>query len=569
MPGRAIARIICTNLEINKLLAYVSYAFLVVVLSLISACGGGGGGDNNNANGASGTPIPVYIQSVPGDSKNTITWPLVAGATSYNLYWSTSLDLSVNNGTLIQNTNSGYSHTGLTNGVTYFYIVTAKNAAGESIASNIDRATPSSATLISSLTFTDMLFEQCVLNAAMSKGYVYVYELTELNCENKNITDISGIEMLTSLENLRLSGNLITDISPIANLTSLDFFYMTGNMGNKVSDLSPLGGLVNLTYLNFDRYFNSFTNLSALSNLVYLETLIFSYNGISDIGFLANMSRLRWLDLNGNLSIANHSVIFTLGNLEVLRLASTNLTDISGLSLLAKLEGLVISGNPVGDFTPLASLSNRNRFTDLDIGGIGISDISFVSSLSELINLDISDNSISDISPLVALNLYSLDIHKNNVTDISVLAGMSNLNDLSLGDNNIADFSVLTGVSSLFKFEASNSGLNDIDFLLGNTNLFDIRLSGNNIVSVSDFSNFSDLSFLVLDNNAIGGQGIGSVDQLSTLQNLFRVQIANNTNMSCAELGTLISAVGSPPVDTDMNFSTIDSAVNGVNCTNP
>ncbi len=559
----------CTSLEMNKLFCCFMFSFLVVIISLLSACSSGGG-DSGSVPGVTITvPLAVSIQAVPGDGQNTVTWQSVAGATSYNLYWSASLDISVNNGSLIENVNSGYSHTGLTNGVTYFYIVTAENTAGESIASNVDRATPSPTIQLSSLNFTDAKFAQCVNDTAVSSGYVYIYELIKLNCENKNISDISGIEMLTSLEDLRLSGNLITDISPIANLTSLNFFYMSGNGGNDVNDLSTLGNLVNLTSLIFDRYYNSFSNISALSNLVNLETLIFSFNGISDISFLTNMSRLVWLDLNGNTSITDHSVVFTLVNLEVLRLASTNLIDISQLPSLTSLQGLFVNDNPIADFAPLDSLASLDRFTDLQIGGTGISDISFLSNLSELIGLDISRNLIADISVLMGLNIYTLDIHDNNITDISVLSGMSNLNDLSLGSNNISNFSVLNGISSLFKFEASNSGLSNVNFLVNNTNLYDIRLTGNNIISVSEFANFNDLSFLVLDDNNLGGQGVGNVDQLSTLQSLFRVQIANNINMSCAELGSLISAVGSPPVDTDMNYSSIDSAVNGINCTNP
>lgn len=221
----------CAHFVTNKLISYFRLSFLVVIISLIASCSSGGGDE-----GGSGTvPIAVSIQAVPGDGKNTITWSSVAGATSYNLYWSTSLDINVNNGTLIENVNSGYSHSGLTNGTTYFYIITTTNSAGQSTASNIDRATPSAAILISSLTFTDANFAQCVNDNAATNGYVYIYDFIELNCDNKNISDITGIEMLASLESLRLSGNLITDISPMANLTSMDFFYMSGLGGNDVS----------------------------------------------------------------------------------------------------------------------------------------------------------------------------------------------------------------------------------------------------------------------------------------------------------------------------------------------
>ena len=73
--------------------------------------------------------------------------------------------------------------------------------------------------------------------------------------------------------------------------------------------------------------------------------------------------------------------------------------------------------------------------------------------------------------------------------------------------------------------------------------------------------------FLDLNDNSLGGQNIGNVDELDVLS-LSRVMLSGNLNMSCVELGELIGALGSPPVDTDSNFSSVDAATPGINCTN-
>ncbi len=82
-----------------------------------------------------GNPLPPASLTVtPGSGQNTLTWPAVTGATSYNLYWSPRPiypdKYSADN--VVRGVSSPFLHTGLTNGQLYCYIVTANNANGES-----------------------------------------------------------------------------------------------------------------------------------------------------------------------------------------------------------------------------------------------------------------------------------------------------------------------------------------------------------------------------------------------------------------------------------------------------
>ena len=88
---------------------------------------------------------PTGVVAVGGTKQVTISWNPVSGATSYNLYWSTTLGVTVANGTKIAGVTSGFVHTGRADGTAYFYIVTAVNSAGESIASAQVTATTSPA----------------------------------------------------------------------------------------------------------------------------------------------------------------------------------------------------------------------------------------------------------------------------------------------------------------------------------------------------------------------------------------------------------------------------------------
>jgi len=73
--------------------------------------------------------------SAPVSKQLTLAWDPDAGATSYNLYWSTVPGVTPANGTKISSVGSPYVHTGLAAGTTYYYVVTATDSTSESAAS--------------------------------------------------------------------------------------------------------------------------------------------------------------------------------------------------------------------------------------------------------------------------------------------------------------------------------------------------------------------------------------------------------------------------------------------------
>jgi alpha-tubulin suppressor-like RCC1 family protein/fibronectin type 3 domain-containing protein len=105
------------------------------------------GGESGESGQVSATPqvpapgAPTGVTASPGDQQVTVSWNAVTGATSYNLYWSTIAGVTKANGTKITNASSPFVHTGLTNGTTYYYVVTAANAGGESAESGQVSAT--------------------------------------------------------------------------------------------------------------------------------------------------------------------------------------------------------------------------------------------------------------------------------------------------------------------------------------------------------------------------------------------------------------------------------------------
>jgi len=122
-----------------------------VVLTAVNA-----GGESPPSGQASATPqvaapaAPIGLSATPGDGQLTATWSTVATATSYNLYYSTTFGAGTS-GTKVAGVTSPATITGLTDGFTYYLVVTAVNGGGESPPSAQAFATPQAAPLAPSI----------------------------------------------------------------------------------------------------------------------------------------------------------------------------------------------------------------------------------------------------------------------------------------------------------------------------------------------------------------------------------------------------------------------------------
>ena len=77
--------------------------------------------------------MPAGLIAASGNSQITLSWDAVPAATSYNIYWSeTSGVLKTTDTPIPDITTNSYTHTGLTNGKIYYYVVTSENNDGES-----------------------------------------------------------------------------------------------------------------------------------------------------------------------------------------------------------------------------------------------------------------------------------------------------------------------------------------------------------------------------------------------------------------------------------------------------
>jgi hypothetical protein len=128
-----------TNFTNTQLVNGTTYFFVVSAVN--------SAGESGNSNQATATPLgtpppaPTGLTATPGNAQVTLNWNASSGAASYNVKRSTTSGgpyTTIATGV----TSTSFTNTGLTNGTTYFFVVSAVNSAGESGNSNQASATP-------------------------------------------------------------------------------------------------------------------------------------------------------------------------------------------------------------------------------------------------------------------------------------------------------------------------------------------------------------------------------------------------------------------------------------------
>jgi Leucine-rich repeat (LRR) protein len=137
--------------------------------------------------------------------------------------------------------------------------------------------------------------------------------ITELDGEDRDISDVSGIEYCTNLQKLNLMSNQIIEVSDLGTLTNLQELLLTSN---DIIDISALGALTNLTWLSL------------------------GWNNISDISGLRTVTLLRWLGLDINQIADIYPLIQNsgIGNGDTVNLSDNPLNDTTINTYIPQLE---------------------------------------------------------------------------------------------------------------------------------------------------------------------------------------------------------------------------------------
>lgn len=218
-------------------------------------------------------------------------------------------------------------------------------------------------------------------------GIDHFRNLEVLDLSNNEIHDVSQLRALTNLKDLNLSENRIVDLEEAnfealfhigliqLNLDENESYYGGGK--NQLSNISLLANISSLESLSLQN--NGVKDFSALYNLDNLTSLNLAQNNIYEINSLGNFTNLRSLNLRDN-DIQDISVLSNLVDLEYLNLHSNEkIQTIRPIASLEKLEKLILRNVPIGEeITVIAVLP---KLTYLNVRNCAINDYDVIASM--------------------------------------------------------------------------------------------------------------------------------------------------------------------------------------------
>jgi len=355
--------------------------------------------------------------------------------------------------------------------------------------------------------FADNNFYACVVDGYNKEndGFVaytdslskeQLAKITELKCAQRNIYDTSGLETVTNLEELNLTGNQLTSINLTSNvnLKELDLGYMcvsyTGGVscwqGNNITSID-LSKNINLEYLDMPR--NQLETID-LSNNTKLKEINLQSNKLTSFilpetenGFTLEIGNLI---LGGSGSVGDNTfeqLVINNGSIKSLTVQDSGINSIN-IKYAPRLESLSAGTyasyntttrhpNQITSF----EVSKDNTIKELYLGNNPLVDID-VTNLKELKTLSLGQTQISTLDLSANSKLESLNVNGSKLTSLN-LNNNPNINEVLARSNQLSSI-VFGGVENLELLDVFSNKLTSLN-LNGANKLTELNAEGNNL----------------------------------------------------------------------------------------
>ncbi|CAL6068557.1 leucine-rich_repeat domain-containing protein [Hexamita inflata] len=371
------------------------------------------------------------------------------------------------------------------------------------------------------------------INNLLFSDYLRIYTLSLNNCPNVcfdqvpvkikhlsivccGLNNIIGVEKMSQLESIDLSGNNLVKCEVLKDMKKLKAINLTNN---KIIDLKHIKELIQYQNVlvskqakpriaDYKQYLGQEATddlvqemvaemeENAVSNeqIIYDTEMLQKYkdkvkNGVLEINQDQNLYSTEFAEYIGceNQNRVTELRIICCFNLKLdrcpkssvksLTINKCNLKDLNGIQVMTQLTQLNLSLNQISDISLLAPLTNLFA---LDLGQNNIECTSVLSNFKQLVSLDLSENLIAELSSLRdLLNLQILDVSYNNLYSLNDLQSLSNTLHLNITQTNTCNIDSLAKMTKLTHLFMSSNKIISIQILDKFTELYDLRLENN------------------------------------------------------------------------------------------
>jgi internalin A len=374
------------------------------------------------------------------------------------------------------------------------------------------------------------------------------------------ITNLGGIECLTNLERVEVSGNKIGDLAPIAGMPHL---WLVQASWNRIENISVLADLPLLQQISLDGNPIDDQDLAVLRNVSTLKYVVVSHTQITDLTPLVDNAA--FAGTGSGLWAYDIPIDCTAqaANLQALRTRGVNvLTDCDagttggtggaggsggagGASSAAGGTGGTSTGcagtvsfadpgleaavrvaidKPAGDIVA----SDVENLEALNAVNRNIGNLAGLECLTGLAWLNLTFNRVDNLAALGNLKgLKALILVQNEQHgDLGPIGQVTSLQELVLSTSFIADLTSLGSLTNLRRLDLQHMSTSDLRPLATLTKLLYLDLRWNSITDITALSNLTSLASLSLQSNSVsdisplvGNAGLGDGDQVAISQN--------------------------------------------------
>ncbi|WP_299434700.1 matrixin family metalloprotease [uncultured Aquimarina sp.] len=332
-----------------------------------------------------------------------------------------------------------------------------------------------------------------------------IENVTSLDVQYSNISDLTGIEDFTALQFIQVRNNSLTTLDLSANTALITVAFRENSIATLDISNSP----------NITDIYGAFNNLTTinLSNNTLLEVLAIRNNSLSILDLSTNAALTQ-------VNVRNNSLTsIDLRNGANTILSSTDFTGNANLTC-------ILVDDAAYSTTNWTNVEATTNFSDTSYCGYTtIPDTNFEAALEALGYDDISND--GQVPTALIENVTSLQIGDNSINDVTGLEDFTSLTELDFYQIGLSSID-LSNNTLLEKVSLDNNPLTNID-LTALVNLTELSLELTDITGIDVSANTALVVLDVSDNDLLNSLNVRNGNNA----NFTLFDATNNASLSC------------------------------------